>query len=66
MMQVFHQGQLEHPRHCIDSLPPGGLHLPNFSARAAREPGCVWAYYRLRRLPLTGELYLKIILELRA
>lgn len=54
-MQVFHPGQLEHPRHGVDSFHSGGLPLPGVSAGAEGEPGRVWAYSRSRRLLRTGE-----------
>ena len=58
-MKVFHPGQLEHPRHGVDSFPPGGLPIPRVSAGAEGEPGRVRAYSRSRRLLRTGEPYLR-------
>lgn len=58
-MQVFHPGQLEHPRHGVYSFPPGSLPLSRVSASAEGEPGRLWADSRGRRFLRTGKAYLK-------
>lgn len=50
MTQVFHPGQLEHPGHRIDRVPPHRLHLSRVSAHTGRQPVRVWTHNRLRWL----------------